>query len=326
MMIMRRSFPRLARPGNDSGRLTTRSQPVRRRLRASAILGSLFLLGGCTGGIFDPAGPIASANRLILLDSLAIMLAIVIPTIVAGLAFAWWFRASNTKAKFRPDFVYSGRLELITWSIPIMIILFLGGVIWVGSHQLDPAEPIQSKSPPVQVQVVSLDWKWLFIYPELGVASVNQLAIPTGVPVRFALTSASVMNAFFVPQLGSLIYTMNGMVTQLNLQADRTGEFWGESAMISGDGFSDMHFNVRALSPQDFDAWVNTTRQHGDALTVDQYRTLERQSSNVQPFTYRAVDTGLFQTIVTQKIPSAPGPDPTRSGVDVHPVSTNGGK
>ncbi len=184
------------------------------------------LLTGCQG-ILDPKGYIGQANKTILIDSLAIMLAIVIPTIAATLGFAYWFRASNTKAKYLPDFAYSGRVELITWSIPLLTIILLGGVAWIGSHELDPAEPLPSKTPPLQVQGVSLDWKWLFIYPDQHIASVNQLVVPIGVPIHFALTSASVMNTFFIPQLGSMIYTMNGMATQLNLDAEQAGHVSG---------------------------------------------------------------------------------------------------
>src|SRR5262249_18358978 len=176
------------------------------------------------------------------------MLAIVIPVIVATLAFAWWYRASNTRARRLPDFAYSGRIELVVWSIPVLVVMFLGGMAWVSSHQLDPAEPA-GPGKPLDVQVVSLDWKWLFIYPDQGVASVNRLVLPVGTPVRFQLTSASVMTAFFIPRLGSMIYTMNGMVTPLNLRADRPGVFQGEASHFSGDGFSDMRFETDAVTP-----------------------------------------------------------------------------
>jgi cytochrome o ubiquinol oxidase subunit 2 len=166
-------------------------------------------LAGCSGGVLEPHGPIGAANRLILFNAVEIMAAIVVPTIVAALVFAWWFRESNTRARYLPHWAYSGRIELIVWSIPLLVICFLGGVIYIGSHDLDPARPIASQNKPLEVQVVSLDWKWLFIYPDLSVASVNQLVVPVGMPIHFNLTSASVMNAFFVPQLGSMIYTMN---------------------------------------------------------------------------------------------------------------------
>jgi cytochrome o ubiquinol oxidase subunit 2 len=221
--------------------------------RLAALLPGLLAFGvslsGCQEGILDPKGPVGSAQRTIPFNSLAIMLAIVVPTILATLAFAWWFRASNTRARYRPDFVFSGRIELIVWSIPTLVILFLGGVIWIGSHQLDPARPLDGWGKPLEIQVVSLDWKWLFIYPDEGVATVNRLVVPTGRPLHFTLTSGSVMNAFFVPRLGSMIYTMNGMATNLHLQADAQGEFEGLSAMFSGDGFPGMRFQVRAVCP-----------------------------------------------------------------------------
>src|SRR5262249_243701 len=153
-------------------------------------------------------------------------------------------------------FVESGKIELLTWSIPLLTIMLLGSVAYLGSHQLDPARPLASDEEPLNVQVVSLDWKWLFIYPDQNVASVNPPVVATGVPIRFTLTSASVMNAFFVPQLGSMIYTMNGMATQLNLKANESGTFLGLSAMFSGNGFSDMHFKTEAVPKAAFDAWT----------------------------------------------------------------------
>jgi cytochrome o ubiquinol oxidase subunit 2 len=269
---------------------------------------ALLILTGCQVAVLDPKGLIGVAEKSILIDSLAIMLAIVLPTIAAIFGFAWWFRASNTKAKYLPDFAYSGQLELIVWGIPILVILLLGGVIWIGSHELDPAEPLASKTPPLQVQVVSLDWKWLFIYPNQQVASVNQLVLPVGVPIHFSLTSASVMNAFFVPQLGSMIYAMNGMTTQLNLQADSPGTFHGLSSHFSGDGFPGMHFDVHAVPPEQFATWIETTRKAGPTLDPTSYTTLAQQSVNISPFTYRTAAPQLFQQIVEQILPPGPGP------------------
>ena len=193
-------------------------------LRALAFI-SFVALGGCNQGVLDPKGPVAAAELQILFNSLGIMLAIVIPTIIATLAVAFWFRSSNRRADYMPDFEDSGRLELLVWSIPAMTVLLVGGVAWVGSHDLDPRKPIVSTVKPVNVQVVSLDWKWLFIYPEQGIASVNKLTVPVGTPINFELTSSGVMNSFFVPQLGSQIYTMAGMTTRLHLQADHSGTF-----------------------------------------------------------------------------------------------------
>src|SRR5207245_2747459 len=244
------------------------------------------LLVGCQPALLDPRGPIGRAEKIILIDSLAIMLAIVVPTIVATLAFAWWFRASNRKARYLPTWAFSGRIELVVWSIPILVILLLGGVTWIGSHDLDPARPIASNAEPLELQVVSLDWKWLFIYPGQRVAAVNQLVVPAGVPLHFSLTSASVMNVFFVPQLGSMIYTMNGMSTELWLHADEPGSYAGRSAHFSGDGFSDMQFDVKAVSPAEFTAWVGTARGSGPTLDTPTYHALMAQSIADRPSTY----------------------------------------
>src|ERR1700722_15528559 len=253
-------------------------------------LGAAAFLGGCDAVVVNPQGPVGIADMTIMIDSLAIMLAIVVPTIAATLAFAWWFRSSNTKATYVPGFVYSGRIELIVWAIPILVIMLLGGVSWIGSHDLDPAKPLASDTPPLEIQGVSLDWKWLFIYPNQRVASVNQLVVPAGVPLHFSLTSASVMNAFFIPQLGSMIYPMNGMGTQLTLRADAPGTFHGLSSHYSGDGFSDMHFDVRALPPAQFAAWIETTRSAGPTLDPAGYAALAKQSIDAPPSTFRAIE------------------------------------
>jgi len=294
------------------------------KLRGLPTAGLLLFLGGCNRvALLAPAGPIAEANRAILLNALSIMLAIVIPTIVAALVFAWWFRAGNRKARYDPGFVYSGRIELIVWSIPILVVIFLGGVIWVGSHRLDPARPIMA-TRPLDIQVVALDWKWLFIYPEQGTASVNRLVVPTGVPVRFSITSASVMNMFFVPRLGSMIAAMNGMQNQLNLRSDADGVYHGLSAQFSGDGFADMHFAVLSLPTAQFARWVDRTRAAGPSLDARAYAMLARQSQDVRPFTFRAVAPGLFQAIVGRETAAGPGPQAGRGGPQVSPVTPGG--
>ncbi len=272
------------------------------------VLSGQSLLAGCAGGVLDPQGPVGHGNRTILLNSLTVMLVIVVPTILAALAFAWWFRASNTKARYDPTFTYSGRIELIVWSIPTLTILFLGGLIYYGSHELDPRKPLGPPDRTAEVQAVSLDWKWLFIYPEQQVASVNELVIPAATPVRFRLTSGSVMNVFFVPQLGSMIYTMNGMESDLNLQADKPGLLYGQSAHYSGDGFSDMNFSVRVLPPEDFAKWAAGLRGGDSVLNADAYRQLAQQSRDVKPFTFSHVQPGLFDAIVAQHLPPGPGP------------------
>ena len=265
----------------------------------AAILFSAAALAGCSEGVLDPKGPVAAAERLIMLNSTGIMLAIVIPTMLATLGVAWWFRASNERARYRPDFAYSGRLELLVWSIPIMTILLVGGVAWLSSYDLDPPKAIASAQKPVRVQVVALDWKWLFIYPDEGIATVNQLTIPVGAPIGFELTSSGVMNSFFVPQLGGQIYTMSGMVTRLHLRADHAGTYRGMSANYSGAGFSDMYFNVDAVPAERFAQWVAATRTIGPVLDAQTYADLAKPSQAVAPFSYRAVAPKLFNGIVS---------------------------
>lgn len=260
-------------------------------------------------GVLNPAGPVGAAERIILYDSIAIMLAIVIPTMACTLFFAWRYRASNTSAEYLPEWSYSGRLEMLVWSIPALVVLFLGGIAWEGSHDLDPAAHVPGEgSPrrgePLQVQVVSLDWKWLFIYPQLHIASVNRLIIPAGVPIHFQLTSATVMNSFFVPQLGSQIYTMAGMMSELNLLADHPGEFSGMSAQFSGDGFSDMRFVVTAMPQQQFDAW-SAAAHESPTLDAGAYAALAADHTATKAVTYGSVAPRLFDEIVGMR-PIAP--------------------
>jgi cytochrome o ubiquinol oxidase subunit 2 len=278
------------------------------RLIHSSLVVSALLLDGCDTSLLSPAGAVGKAERTILLDSLAVMLAIVVPTMLATLAFAWWFRASNPRARRLPTWSYSGRIELMVWSIPALVVLFLGGIAWIGAHDLDPAEPLTSNNPPLELEVVSLDWKWLFIYPQQGIASVNRLVVPAAVPLHLRVTSASVFNVFFVPRLGSEIYSMNGMSTQLNLQADQPGVYPGLSAHFSGDGFSDMSFDVHAVTAEQFVQWVTSTRGSGQTLDDDSYRGLLQQSRGVRPYTYGTVATGLFERIVRQELPTGEGP------------------
>lgn len=294
---------------------------IRSALLRPAVILAAGVLGGCHEGVLAPAGPIGQEERTILFDSLAIMLAIIIPVIIATLAIAWWYRASNPRATYLPNFAYSGRLELIIWSIPALVILFLGGIAWIGSHDLDPGRPIASSAKPLEVDVVALDWKWLFIYPRQGVASVNRLVVPAGVPLHFRITSASVFNIFWVPRLGSEIYAMNGMITQLYLLAYRPGIYPGLSAHFSGDGFSDMHFDVAAVPVAKFAAWVEASRRGGTTLDRKTYMHLLQQSQHVPPFTYRAVQSGLFEQVATQTLPPGLGPEQGRGGASLSPRS-----
>src|SRR5580693_2451664 len=293
----------------------TTSDPLRgaasRARHRSCLPGLLRSLIGCAAvlvsscqqtGVLDPQGPIASAQLLLLINSTAIMLVVVVPVILATLGFAWWYRSSNPRASRSPDESFEGRLEFVVWSIPALIVILLGGVIWIGSHQLDPRAPIPANADPLRVDVVALDWKWLFIYPDRGIAAVNQLVIPAGTPVEFRLTSATVINSFFVPQLGSQIYTMGGMTTHLNLFADKPGEYHGFSANFSGDGFSEMRFVVTAMPAGDFDRWLAQVRGSGSALDEAAYAALAKPSIAVPPRTYRSAEPRLFERIIKQTV------------------------
>ena len=271
--------------------------------------GSL-LLSGCNRGILDPVGPVAAAEKQILINSTAIMLAIIIPTMIATLAFAWWFRRGNSKATYRPDWEYSGAIELVVWAIPALTIMLLGGIAWIGSHDLEPSKALKSNVPPLKVDVVSLDWKWLFIYPDQGIATVNQLVVPAGTPVSFRLTSATVWNVFWVPQMGTMIYAMPRMTTRLNLQADRQGSFNGLSGHFSGDGFPGMQFQVQSLPADQFAMWAQGARGSGLKLDAPGYAQLSRPSSYVKPMTYGSVAPGLFDAIVANRAPPNPVPPP----------------
>jgi cytochrome o ubiquinol oxidase subunit 2 len=275
-----------------------------RYVALAVVLAAAAILGGCSEGVLDPRGPIACANRQILLNSLGIMLAIVIPVIVATLGVAFWFRASNDRARYRPDFAYSGRLEMLVWSIPAMTVFLVGGVAWVGSHDVSPRKPIPSSVKALRVQVASLDWKWLFIYPDQGVASVNRLTIPVGTPISLELTSSGVMNSFFVPQLGSQIYTMAGMITHLHLLADDPGTYRGFSAQFSGEGFSDMHFDAEVVTGEKFAQWIEAARGAGPELNATTYANLAKPTATVAPFTYRSVEPGLFENILVSEMQS----------------------
>ena len=283
------------------------------RAWSPGLAGVCGLLASCREGVLDPRGPVGHAERIILSDATAIMLAVVGPVIALTLVFAWWFRAGNRRAKYRPDWEYSGRIELIIWSIPALVILFLGGIAWISAHELDPPRPLSAHQAPVEVEVIALDWRWLFIYPEHGIASLNRLNVPAGVPIHFKLTATSVMNSFFIPQLGSQIYCMPGMTTQLNLQADEPATYQGLSAQFSGDGFSDMRFTAVATSSKDFQQWVEETRaQGGAALDLPTFVQLSKPAHAGVPMTFSRVDPQLFQEVSTGKLATRWSPEEAR--------------
>jgi cytochrome o ubiquinol oxidase subunit II len=278
---MNENTPRLARP------------------LLSGLIASL-CLSGCNLDVLNSKGAVGKAEVSLIATSVYAMLIVVIPVILLTLFVAWKYRASNTKATYAPKWAHSTGIEIAIWAIPSAIILFLAVLTWKTSHELDPYKPLESDVKPINVEVVALDWKWLFVYPDLGIASVNQLAFPVGTPVNFKITSDSVMNSFFIPQLGGQIYAMAGMQTKLHLIADHAGDYAGLSANYSGAGFSDMKFRALALSNGDFDAWVRQVKDSQENLSMDVYAGVARPSEKVAVRYFSTVDPRLFSNIVAK--------------------------
>ncbi|HEY2024009.1 ubiquinol oxidase subunit II [Paraburkholderia sp.] len=276
------------------GRMLKRSASV---LSASLML----LLSGCSHlDVLNPKGSVGVAERDLIATSTWAMLIVVIPVIAMTLFFAWRYRASNRNAEYRPGWTHSTAVEIAVWTIPALIVLFLAVLTWRTTHELDPYRPLESQVKPINVEVVALDWKWLFIYPDLGIASVNQLAIPVGTPVNFRITSDTVMNSFFIPQLGGQIYAMAGMQTRLHLIADHAGDYAGLAANFSGKGFSDMKFRTLATSPADFNAWVAKVRASSDRLDMDRYHAVSEPSEKDPVRYFSTVDPKLFNNIIAR--------------------------
>ena len=269
------------------------------RLTKLAILSLLLpFVGGCDYLLFDPKGPIAAEQMELIILSFLVMMIVVVPVILMTVFFAVKYRANNDKAEYEPDWEHSNKIELVVWSVPLIIIIVLGIITYRTSFSLDPRQPLESENPTMRIQVVALDWKWLFIYPEQEIATVNELAIPVDVPVEFLITSDTVMNSFFVPQLGSMIYAMAGMENQLNLIADEEGTFRGLSANYSGFGFSGMKFDALSLSEQDFDAWVNNVKSSQNTLTKEAYTTLSVKTKDHPVEHYSSVNPLMFNRII----------------------------
>lgn len=272
------------------------------RLRGTTVLAGVALLAGACdlrhAAVLDPKGPIALAERNLLLDAFYVMLVVIVPIIVLTIWFAWKYRASNTEAEYAPSWSNSVRIDAFVWLVPTAIVIAVALLLWRDTHRLDPYRPIASKEPTIEVQVVAQDWKWLFIYPDLGIAVVNQLAFPAGRPVSLRITSDTVMNSFYVPQLAGQIYAMAGMQTRLQMLADQPGKFVGRNSQYSGGGFSQQHFEVVAMTPADFDAWVARARGGNSRLDAQTYPALAAKS-RAHPITfYSAVEPGLYESII----------------------------
>jgi cytochrome o ubiquinol oxidase subunit 2 len=286
-------------PPDPSDRYT----PFDKRLAAARRVlcyGALLALSGCGANLLNPKGAIGEQEKNLILIATGLMLLVIIPVIGLTLYFAWRYRASNLNATYAPKWAHSNKIEVVIWTIPCVIVAILAVLIWNTTHSLDPYQPLKSKVAPIRVQVVALNWKWLFIYPDYGVATVNQLQIPVDTPIEFKLTAESLMNSFFIPQLGSQVYAMAGMQTQLHLIANSPGVYDGLSAAFSGEGFSDMHFNAIATSRQEFDRWMKQASKSPLKLNKATYSLLEQGSHNDPAAVYTDADPGLFDGVVNK--------------------------
>ncbi len=277
------------------------------RLKLLALLPLAFALGGCNFVVLAPAGDIAAQQRDLVVISTVLMLLIVVPVMALTALFAWRYRQSNTSARYEPEWDHSTKLELVIWSAPLLIIVCLGALTWMGTHLLDPYRALgriaadravdQSKAP-LAVDVVALDWKWLFIYPDYGIATVNELAAPVDRPIAFRITASTVMNSFYIPALAGQIYAMPGMETKLHAVVNHAGTYRGFSANYSGAGFSGMHFAFHGLDDKGFDDWIARAKATGASLGRGEYLQLERPSSNEPVRRYASVDRDLYRAIL----------------------------
>ncbi|MGE5649462.1 MAG: ubiquinol oxidase subunit II [Bacillota bacterium] len=274
----------------------------------------MVLLAGCDTVVMNPSGDIAAQQANLVLVSTLLMLLIIVPVIALIVLFAWRYRKNNTAAKYDPEWDHSTKLELVIWGAPLLIIIALGLLTWISTHLLDPYRPLQridanrpipADTKPLEVQVVALDWKWLFIYPEQGIATVNELATPVDVPVRFKITASNVMNSFYIPALAGQIYAMPGMDTTLNAVINKPGEYEGFSANYSGAGFSHMRFKYYGMSAADFEGWVQKTKAAGGELKRADYLVLEKPSEREPVRRYGKVEADLYHAIVNRCV--APG-------------------
>ena len=258
----------------------------------------LFKLSGADIPVLQPKGMIASEQRDLLVFATLIMLIVVVPVFVMTFVFAWKFRASNKKATYKPDWDHSKKLEAIWWGVPCLIIAVLATLTWMTSHSLDPFKPLASSQEPVRIQVVALQWKWLFIYPDEGIATVNHMTIPVNRPVNFDITSDAPMNSFWIPSLAGQIYAMSGMSTKLHVRADEIGVYRGSSANISGEGFAGMKFDVNAVSEDDYKSWLTSSKASEKYLTFEEYDRLAEPSKDNAKTTYALATSGHYDRII----------------------------
>jgi cytochrome o ubiquinol oxidase subunit 2 len=289
-------------------------------------LGAVTCLAGCsTILLFDPKGPIGNSERFVIITAIVLMAIVVIPVFIMAFWFSRKYRAANTDATYMPKWSYSGKIDFVMWAVPFAIVTVLAILAWTRTHALDPYKPIASAHKPITIEAVSLDWKWLFIYPEQNIATVNQLAFPVQVPVSFKLTSDTVMTSFFIPQLGSQMYAMGGMQTRLHLLADKPGIYAGQNQQISGRGFANMHFKAHVVSREEFEAWVQKVRESPEKLDLARYEQLAKPSAGYYPITYfSTVKPNLFLYILRKYDPSWGKPSGYASTGSVAPQARAG--
>ncbi|KRG74466.1 cytochrome O ubiquinol oxidase [Stenotrophomonas ginsengisoli] len=273
-----------------------------RLLRPGLLVAMAVLMTGCDWALFDPKGQVAREELTLLITCTVLMLLVVIPVIVMTLVFAWKYRASNTNARYEPEWSHSTAIEVVVWSIPCMIVTALAVLCWKSSHELDPYKPIEHEKPGIEIQAVSLDWKWLFVYPEEKVAVVNELTFPVDTPLNFRITADTVMNVFFIPHLGSMIYSMAGMETKLHLIADQTGTFPGRSAHYSGYGFNKMYFDAHSVSDAEYQQWLAKVRADGKTMDQAAFTAIGAEKNHDwYPVTYYSnVEDGLFDWVINK--------------------------
>jgi cytochrome o ubiquinol oxidase subunit 2 len=268
------------------------------------------LLVGCSQvALFDPKGPIGHDERFVIIMAFVLMLLVVVPVLVMALWFPWKYRASNTKAPYTPKWSYSVKIDLAVWLVPVAIVTCLAFLAWTKTHHLDPYQPIGTGVKPIRIEVVSLDWKWLFIYPEHNIASVNQFVFPAKVPLSFRITSDSVITSFFIPQLGSQIYAMAGRESRLHLMADEPGTYAGQNQQFSGRGYSDMNFEAIAVSQEEFETWVQRNKQSPESLSVARFEKLAEPSVDCPVTQFSSVVPGLFEQIIRKYKPKGVNPE-----------------
>lgn len=284
-----------------------------KKLRGPAWLAAAAAVAGLAGCgktvVLNPAGDIAAQQGNLVVTATLLMLIIIVPVILLTLLFAWKYRQGNVDAKYDPDWHHSTVLELVIWSVPLMIIIALGALTWIATHKLDPYRPLDridaqralaADAKPLEVQVVAMDWKWLFFYPEQGIATVNELAAPVDRPIRFKLTATSTMNAFYVPDLAGMIYAMPGMQTELNAVINKPGVFQGLASHYSGKGFSGMTFKFHGLSDAEFAQWVDKARADGKPLDKISYLQLARPSERDPVQLFSSVEPDLYHRVLNR--------------------------